>query len=535
MFRGEFTVDWASAVAGHDTTPGFALVDAIGSLAAKSLLTVDTASDTVRYRLLDTTRVYALEKLVQGGEPTRCAGATPNTGWRCSAPRARRPWGRRADLGRDTRPRHPRRPRARSTGPCRPAGTRKLAASLVLMSHPLAHYLGVPTNGGATWRRCLQHAHLLDARVQQRLHCWRGALLGQTQGCPPALSEAFAQAEAIGAASTEPDVIVEGPQVAVAAHLLRRPTTAPRGTPHCRCTRRPSTIPSRASGRNGRTRRRATSSARTAPCTRSHCVCWPRRPRWSTAASTPPSWSTGACRSGRCTPAPCGSEGLADEAEQSLLLPLACARHDLPHALCHAYAFSAVPIALWRGDLDAAASRIDRLVEQAERHALGYWAAWGRHLRQVLAWRRGDAVDFPAWSQRLAAQTDKQADLMATLAAPLVTDRCVSRVREGRVGWCAPEVLRASAMQSLRRGADPAAVREAVGEALALARRQGMLAWELRAATSLARLWAEAGEPARGRDLLASVCERFTEGFGTADWRAAQRALAMSGAEALAP
>ena len=62
-----------------------------------------------------------------------------------------------------------------------------------------------------------------------------------------------------------------------------------------------------------------------------------------------------------------------------------------------------------------------------------------------------------------------------------------------------------------------------------------MLAWELRAATSLARLWAEAGEPARGRDLLASVCEQFTEGFGTADWRAAQRALAMSGAEALVP
>ena len=40
---------------------------------------------------------------------------------------------------------------------------------------------------------------------------------------------------------------------------------------------------------------------------------------------------------------------------------------------------------------------------------------------------------------------------------------------------------------------------------------------ELRAATNLARLWAEQGERAKARDLLAPVYGWFTEGFDTAD------------------
>jgi predicted ATPase len=48
---------------------------------------------------------------------------------------------------------------------------------------------------------------------------------------------------------------------------------------------------------------------------------------------------------------------------------------------------------------------------------------------------------------------------------------------------------------------------------------------ELRAATSLARLWAEQGKRAQGLDLLASVYEWFTEGFETADLKDAKALL----------
>jgi predicted ATPase len=54
-------------------------------------------------------------------------------------------------------------------------------------------------------------------------------------------------------------------------------------------------------------------------------------------------------------------------------------------------------------------------------------------------------------------------------------------------------------------------------QALDWARRQGALSWELRAATSLARLLRDRDRIGEARELLASVYGRFTEGFGTAD------------------
>ena len=53
--------------------------------------------------------------------------------------------------------------------------------------------------------------------------------------------------------------------------------------------------------------------------------------------------------------------------------------------------------------------------------------------------------------------------------------------------------------------------------ALAIAREQGARSFELRAATSLARLWRDQGKRAEAHDLLAPVYGWFTEGFDTRD------------------
>jgi predicted ATPase len=58
--------------------------------------------------------------------------------------------------------------------------------------------------------------------------------------------------------------------------------------------------------------------------------------------------------------------------------------------------------------------------------------------------------------------------------------------------------------------------------ALALARRQQAKSWELRAATSLARLWQRQGKRTEARELLAPVYGWFTEGFDTADLQEAK-------------
>jgi predicted ATPase len=72
---------------------------------------------------------------------------------------------------------------------------------------------------------------------------------------------------------------------------------------------------------------------------------------------------------------------------------------------------------------------------------------------------------------------------------------------------------------------DPAKAEESFRTALAIAREQGTRGYELRAATSLARLWGEQGRRGEARDLLAPVYGWFTEGFDTQDLKEAKRLL----------
>jgi predicted ATPase len=61
--------------------------------------------------------------------------------------------------------------------------------------------------------------------------------------------------------------------------------------------------------------------------------------------------------------------------------------------------------------------------------------------------------------------------------------------------------------------------------ALDIARRQQARSWELRAATSLSRLWQHQGKRQAAYDLLTPVYSWFTEGFGTADLQEARTLL----------
>jgi predicted ATPase/DNA-binding winged helix-turn-helix (wHTH) protein len=68
VFAGGFDLAAAVAIGSDDAAGSDAIADAIAGLVAKSLLAADLRSGDVTYRLLDTTRAYALGKLSAGGE-----------------------------------------------------------------------------------------------------------------------------------------------------------------------------------------------------------------------------------------------------------------------------------------------------------------------------------------------------------------------------------------------------------------------------------------------------------------------------------
>src|SRR6202030_3599733 len=68
IFAGSFTLQAASAVAADGEIAAAEVVDCVANLVAKSLMTADAGGAVIRYRLLETTRAYSLEKLIQAGE-----------------------------------------------------------------------------------------------------------------------------------------------------------------------------------------------------------------------------------------------------------------------------------------------------------------------------------------------------------------------------------------------------------------------------------------------------------------------------------
>src|SRR5215470_14160743 len=92
--------------------------------------------------------------------------------------------------------------------------------------------------------------------------------------------------------------------------------------------------------------------------------------------------------------------------------------------------------------------------------------------------------------------------------------------------WCEPELYRLKGDLLLQQTSDNATEAEnCFHQAISIAQSQQAKSWELRAATSLARLWQQQGKRQEAHDLLAPVYGWFTEGFDTADLKEAKALL----------
>jgi predicted ATPase/DNA-binding winged helix-turn-helix (wHTH) protein len=207
----------------------------------------------------------------------------------------------------------------------------------------------------------------------------------------------------------------------------------------------------------------------------------------------------------------------------------------------------AVTVFLWRGDLQSAEEHTDWLISHAESHSLTPFLAVGRGFRGELAIRRRDAIggveNLQSCLKELNAARYK---LLATSFSISLVEGLVAtgRLAQGialideRIGLdqadqalsYMPELLRVKGgllLSMPRPGVEDA--EKCFMRSLELSRRQGARAWELRTAVDLATLLADQGRRENGRALLRPVFEQFMEGWDTADLKAAERVLSNLG------
>ena len=210
-------------------------------------------------------------------------------------------------------------------------------------------------------------------------------------------------------------------------------------------------------------------------------------------------------------------------------------------SLCYALALAGCPIALWVGDLAAAEHYIGMLLEHSTKLGLVRWRAFGLSHQGTLAIKRGDlktglellragldefgetrsAYGYVKFRGTLASALNDAGRVAEGLAA---IEEALQQVERTEERWPIAEFLRIKGDLGLSEGA-PAAAEEHFRQALDWARRQGALSWELRAATSLARLLRDQDRAIDVLALLQPVYNRFTEGFGTADLKTAKSLL----------
>jgi len=213
-----------------------------------------------------------------------------------------------------------------------------------------------------------------------------------------------------------------------------------------------------------------------------------------------------------------------------------------PHSLAFVLVFAAVLHCL-RGEVPAASARADAATRLAAEHGIAQWFAGGTILRGwavaaqgqvaegiaqihqgLAAWRAAWAECLrPSWLVLLAeayAAGDDPTGGLHTLAEALAL------IEKTGERWYAAELYRLKGecllLCSQAQQGEAAACFQ---QALDIARHQQAKSWELRAASSLARLWQQQGKVTDARDVLAPVYHWFTEGFDTADLQQAKALL----------
>lgn len=213
-------------------------------------------------------------------------------------------------------------------------------------------------------------------------------------------------------------------------------------------------------------------------------------------------------------------------------------------SLCRVLYYGICRITPMTGDFETASQSIARLITVATSLNAPFWQTAGRFLVGKLMVERREFAEGLALRDafgtcrrtgwRLSYPEFKGA-LASALAGLGKLDEALEDVneaitsagqREDGQRWYVPELVRINGEVLLQQGPDRSSLAEdCYNQAGEMAREQGTLFWQLRIALSLARLRLTQGRHGDAKQILAPVCDRFSEGFGTAALCAARAML----------
>jgi predicted ATPase/DNA-binding winged helix-turn-helix (wHTH) protein len=547
IFAGGFTVE-AAAVVVFDAggTPSDA-IDRLADLVTKSLVVTDVSGANPRFRLLNTTRIYAIEKL---GESERdrlarrhaeyyrdlfksaegAAAARPPSEWLASAAeeidnvRAALDWS--------------------SSSPLRVTIGVELAAAYVpvWMNLPLA---------GECRERCeralleLEAARISDTRLQMQLQIGLGnsllRTLGPSEQAQKLLTEALAIADALGDLRAQLRILLALSSVNVYRGEYARGTAEVERA--AEIAHRLGDIPTLAvverrmgtslltAGKLGEAQRWLERAIRSLLHLEQRSVEAHSRERAMARAMLARTlWLQGFPDTGR-------REALAslDDVQGP----------DRQLTMCRVLYYGIGRIAPMTGDFGAAERAVSTLVELATQVDAPFWITAGQLLRGKLLVQRGeyaqglavlrDAFDIcrrTGWRLSYPEFTGSLALALAGLGRLGEAYDAVAGAIESAGGhedgqqWYVPELLRIQGEVLLQQDAERVLIAESrLDQAATMAREQGALFWELRIGLSLCRLNMARGRSDEGRRQLASLYARFTEGSETSDLVLARQLL----------
>jgi predicted ATPase len=542
MLSGDFSLDAAIAVAGDFPAP--VVVDHVANLVAKSLVVADLSGEIAHYRLLDTTRLYASDKLRHAGEHQDAARrhaahyrdlfvnaeaeseAKPQAEWLAMyAPhianvRAGVDWAFSPDGDQEigvalTVAAVPLWIQLSLLGECRERVERALAtlsddtattrARMQLsaaLGWSLMYGVGRAREAGKAWATTLELADRLDDCTYRQRALW-GLCIDQFNNGEFRSALDFARRFAAQTeTSTDPiDFMMADRILGTSLHFLGDQTSARRHIDQVIARLR-------------------------AMALQPQIVRFRFDLRVSTHYfQTRILWL----------------QGFADQALRMVAQNIEEGRA-IGHALtfCSVLGQGACPITYLAGDFQAAAQYTAMLLDHTERHPLRLWQLWARCFDGMVTAKRGDlaaglrtlrggldaageARSLPRFLLPLgefAACLGEAGDVAEGLAT---AEEALARCKARDEGWYLPELLRIKGDLLAREAGDQAEA--CFDDAIVLARKQGARSWELRSAVSFARLKAGQKKTKDARRILASAYEQFTEGFETADLRAARALL----------